>query len=211
MSTDHIPMRMSSHSELTSQARTSLTNKWGVAVLTTFVFYLISMGAAIIPLGGMIVGGPLTLGLAAFALNIAKGEHAEVGHLFTSSDRWLFALATYLLYMLAIIVGFILLIIPGIIAAIGLSQSFYILAENKEMDPVKALQESWKLMDGHKWDYFVFGLRFIPWALLCLLTLGIGILWLVPYMQVSFAKYYMELRGGEDEDEFDPLDHLIEY
>jgi uncharacterized membrane protein len=53
------------------------------------------------------------------------------------------------------------------------------------------------MMDGYKWKYFCLGLRFIGWALLCVLTLGIGFLWLSPYIQVSYAKFYEDLKKNK--------------
>ena len=49
-------------------------------------------------------------------------------------------------------------------------------------------------MDGYKLQYFFLGLSFIGWMLLCLLTLGIGFLWLIPYIQVTYAKFYLNLK-----------------
>ena len=50
-------------------------------------------------------------------------------------------------------------------------------------------------MYGHKWKFFCLGLRFIGWILLCCLTFGIGMFWLAPYMQVSAAKFYEDVKG----------------
>ena len=60
-----------------------------------------------------------------------------------------------------------------------------------------ALRKSKEMMDGYKWKYFCLGLRFIGWALLCVLTLGIGILWLSPYVQVSYAKFYEDVKNNQ--------------
>jgi len=51
-------------------------------------------------------------------------------------------------------------------------------------------------MDGYKWKYFCLGLRLLGWALLCVLTLGIGFLWLIPYAQVSVAKFYDDVKAN---------------
>jgi uncharacterized membrane protein len=50
-------------------------------------------------------------------------------------------------------------------------------------------------MDGNKWKYFCLCCRFIGWALLCILTLGIGFLWLFPYIYVSMAKFYDDVKA----------------
>ena len=59
-----------------------------------------------------------------------------------------------------------------------------------------AIDKSKKMMDGYKWKYFCLVLRFLGWALLCILTLGIGFLWLIPYMQVSMAKFYDDVKAN---------------
>ena len=48
-------------------------------------------------------------------------------------------------------------------------------------------------MDGRRFDFFVLGLSFIGWAILASLTLGIGYLWLIPYMQVTEIKFYEDV------------------
>ena len=68
------------------------------------------------------------------------------------------------------------------------------------------------MMKGHKMDFFILGLRFLPWAILCLFTLGIGFLWLGPYMQVTYAKFYDRLRLADDPlaDVDDISKHLVD-
>jgi uncharacterized membrane protein len=63
--------------------------------------------------------------------------------------------------VLAIIIGFILLVVPGIIVAFGLSQTFFILADDKEIGAVDALKASWEMMKGNKVKFFVLSLSFI--------------------------------------------------
>ena len=55
---------------------------------------------------------------------------------------------------------------------------------------MEVLRESKEMMHGNKMDLFLLHLSFIGWALLCVLTLGIGNLWLVPYMNASYASFY---------------------
>ena len=68
--------------------------------------------------------------------------------------------------------------------------TFFIIAEDSSISAIDALKKSRKMMDGHKMDYFFLSLRFLGLAILCLLTLGIGFLWLIPYMYVTNAKFY---------------------
>jgi uncharacterized membrane protein len=92
----------------------------------------------------------------------------------------------------------LLLIIPGIIAALSYAMAFYILADDKEktVKAMEAIDKSKVMMYGYNWKLFCLGLRFFLLSLLCILTLGIGFLWLMPYMQVSLAKFYDDVKAN---------------
>jgi len=197
-----------SQPELMERAKSSLTGKWGMAAGAAFVYMLISAGSGIIPLGSLIVSGPLALGFAMFSLKLARGQHAELSNIFDGFNHFLNAFVTFLLSSLIIVAGFICLFVPGIIAALGLSQVYFLLADNPEMSATDVIKESWELMKGHKGDYFVLGLRFIPWIFLCILTLGIGLFWLLPYMQVTFANFHDSINPNQNNED-DILDHLV--
>ena len=50
------------------------------------------------------------------------------------------------------------------------------------------------MMKGHKGELFVLGLSFIPWILLGCITLGIAFFWVGPYMCLTYANFYEELK-----------------
>jgi uncharacterized membrane protein len=95
-----------------------------------------------------------------------------------------------------IILWTLLLIIPGIIMSLAYSMTFYILADNPDINPIDAIRKSREMMYGYKWKIFCLNLRFIGWGFLCIFTMGIGLLWLLPYMSVSFAKFYEEAKAN---------------
>lgn len=202
------------NAELAKDALASLKGKWGLAVGTFLVYSLIigilSNGNNVYmnSFGGgygltaslnillIVIGGPLTLGVVKFSLNMSRGLDVSFEQLFDGFNNFGKAILTYLLVILSVIIGMIFFIIPGIILSLMFSQAFFILSENKDISAVDALKESARMMKGYKTKYFGLGLRFIPWALLCVLTLGIGFLWLVPYMYVSFAKFYDDIKAN---------------
>lgn len=98
-----------------------------------------------------------------------------------------------LLIALKVFAWSLLFVIPGIIAAYRYSMATYIMAENPTITPTEAIERSKALMDGRKGDLFCLDLSFIGWALLTVLTAGIGALWLTPYMAVSRAAFYRSL------------------
>lgn len=185
---------------LMQMAKESLKGKWGLAIGTFVVYMLLVGGSQLIPIAGfiapLIIIGPLTLGLTVFSLSISRNQDAKLEQIFQGFKNFGNALGAYLLMCLFTFLWMLLLIIPGIIAAISYSMTFYILAEDNSIGPMEAINKSKKMMAGYKWKYFCLGLRFIGWALLCILTLGIGFLWLMPYIQVSIAKFYDDVKAN---------------
>jgi uncharacterized membrane protein len=181
-------------------ARESLKGKWGIAIGTLVVYLLIVVALQIIPVVGPIVSllitGPLAIGLAIFSLSISRNQDTKLEQIFQGFNNFGTALGAYLLMVLFIILWMLLLIIPGIIASISYSMTFYILADDNSISAMDAIKKSKKMMYGYKWKYFCLGLRFFGWALLCILTLGIGFLWLMPYIQVSMAKFYDDIKAN---------------
>lgn len=50
------------------------------------------------------------------------------------------------------------------------------------------------MMYGHKAEYFVLQLSFIGWYLLAVITLGIASFWVNPYVKITNANYYLQLK-----------------
>jgi len=190
------------NSVLMQEARKSLENKWGLAIGTFFILALISGLLSLIPfigsLGSLIITGPLYLGAAIFSLAIARDEEANTNQLFKGFDNFGNALAAYLLMALFVFLWLLLLIIPGIIAAISYSMTFFIMADDPSISSMDAIDKSKKMMYGYKAKYFFLGFRFLGWILLSILTLGIGLLWVVPYMNISYAKFYEDIKANQD-------------
>ena len=110
--------------------------------------------------------------------------------------NWIISLFVSFMVGLNTLIGSILLIIPGIIAAIGLTFYAYVVADNPELDVTNALRKCWEITLGFKMDLFVFYLSFIGWAILAVFTFGIGVLWLVPYMQFATIAFYKDSLGA---------------
>ena len=186
------------NAELMARARAKLAGLWGLAIGVVVVYYLIAMAASFVPILSsivpLIITGPFSVGLAIFFLAIVRGTQPQFGMLFEGFKPFGTALAAYLLMTIFILLWCLLLIVPGIIAAFSYSMTFYIIADNPEIGPLEAIRKSKEMMRGMKWKYFCLSFRFIGWSLLCLLTLCIGYLWLMPYMMTSMAEFYEDLK-----------------
>lgn len=89
----------------------------------------------------------------------------------------------------------LLFIVPGIIKGLAYSLTPFIVKDNPQLSPNQAINLSMKMMKGHKFDLFYLYLSFIGWILLAMLTLGIGLLWVIPYMQTSMAAFYLDVKN----------------
>lgn len=97
-----------------------------------------------------------------------------------------------------ILVMIIFVALLAIILAILLFPLPYLMAE-EDCGIWEAVKKSFSIMNGHRWKLFVMGLSFLGWIVLSLLTLGIGLLWLLPYIQVTLRIYYLSITGRENE------------
>lgn len=144
-------------------------------------------------IAAFIVGGTVRLGYCKYLLKLHDGDEGEVKDLFSEFDRFGEGFVLNLLTSLYIFLWTLLFIIPGIVAAYRYAMAPFILLENPGMKPREAIAASKEMMDGHKGELFILDLSFIGWGFLNLLTLGIGSLWLNPYMNASYAAFYRQI------------------
>lgn len=193
---------LTTNRDLMAQARQSLKGRWGLAVGGNVIYLILSMMIGAIPkvgwIGNLIIGGPLFVGWAAFFLSLSRKEEARLSQLFDGFNQFVNSLIAYLLVTLFIFLWTLLLIVPGIVAALSYSQTFFLLVENPTMEGLEALRQSKALMKGNRLKLFYLFCRFLGWCLLGLLTFGIGFLWIMPYMQTSLAGFYDDLKGGSE-------------
>ena len=102
---------------------------------------------------------------------------------------------TQFLRMLYEFLWSLLLVIPGIIKSYQYRMVPYILAENPSISAKRAFAMSKKMTDGEKWKMFVLDLSFIGWKLLGVLACGIGVYFVEPYLQATYAELYEAMRA----------------
>jgi uncharacterized membrane protein len=136
-----------------------------------------------------ILGVLTTIGAITFSLrahdNIAT---VELGDLWNPQPFWRF-LGAHILLAIAVAIGFILLVVPGVILAVGLGFVPYLVVD-RGARVVESLKESWRITKGYKWQLFLFGLALVGINLLGLIALGIGILVSVPLSWLAAAHAY---------------------
>jgi len=188
------------NSELRKSSRQQLKGNWGGPILACLLYTVIVAAVAFIPLAGAIIttiiAGPFVLGIMIYFLSFVRGQQPKVDIIFSGFKTFGKALGLYLLMNLYILLWTLLLIVPGIIMSFAYSQAFLILADNPDMKVTEALRASKAMMKGYKMKFFLLGLSFIGWCLLGALTLGIGYLWLIPYMEAAYVNFYEDIKNA---------------
>ena len=200
------------YSEYRQMAWKSLEGKWGAAALMMLVYmacaWVISMICGsqaswrLIFLVLNLALLPMAYVITVAFLNVAKGQDvAKIPALFEPYKTKETCLRYFLVEFwvaLFVFLWSLLLIIPGIIKAYAYAMTVYIAEENPDMDPREAMKKSEEMMMGHKKELFVLDLTFIGWFLLSMLTFGILLLFVQPYLYTAHAHFYLSLKPQEE-------------
>lgn len=188
------------NSELRAEARVALQGKWIMAALAAVIFSAVIGGLSAIPILGIFIvllTLPIIYGFAIVMLNVFKGGDVDFGVLFEGFQDYGRILGTKFLQGVYTFLWSLLLFIPGVIKHYSYAMTDYILKEEPEMRNNAAIERSMAMMDGYKMKLFMLDLSFIGWAILCLFTFGIGYFFLQPYIQVSHAAFYNDLKAQQ--------------
>ena len=140
------------------------------------------------------IGSVVSIGYCRFNMDLIDGIRPSIGTLFSAFGQIKTAIAVRLLTGVLVGIGYIFLIVPGIILSYSYSMATFIMADNPYLTTTEVLRESRMLMKGNKLRLFCLHLSFIGYILLCILTLGIGFIWLTPYMNATYAVFYRQIK-----------------
>ena len=220
---------MKQNSEYRAQARAALEGRWTEAVLMFLILIIVAFAFSA-PLGfvsrvfatrmpwlaesmsgcsllvSVLIIMPLGYGLSNALLSFLRSNEEGTSGL---SEMWQFFRRDYsrsvpallLVVVFSTLLGIVTLGIGTIILSYAYSMVPYLLRDYPELSAREALRTSSQMMKGHKWDLFVLDLSFIGWILLGIMTAGIGLLWVAPYMDTTHAAFYEDLKNDCIEEE----------
>ena len=211
-------MDMKSNQYYKNEALSALRGNWANALVATIIFIALALffssndainsyyqRVVINPFIGyslsfvsLFVLLPLAVGYSnSMRVLLETGDNRLTNNSFSLGfGNWLHVVWGMILSTIYIFLWTLLLIIPGIIKSYSYALTPYILVEHPEMSANEAIEESMRLMDGHKFDLFYLQLSFIGWAILSILSLGLGVFWLIPYQMTSQAAFYRDIKNG---------------
>ena len=143
-------------------------------------------------------GYPLLYGINYFAfLRFSRTGELKVESIFGlfNSTHYLKTVCVALLTAIYTFLWTLLLIVPGIIKGLSYFLAPYILVDNPELNAEQAICRSMEMMKGHKMDLFLITLGYVGLGILSMFLLFIPMLWLMPYYQTVYAKFYEEIKA----------------
>jgi uncharacterized membrane protein len=132
---------------------------------------------------------PIDYGISFANLKAAREDKLEVKDMFDVFKNYVNAVLANLLAAAIIVIGLVLLIVPGIIFACKLAFTPYLVVDRK-MEAIEAVKESWRMTRGYAWKVFFIGLLAVPIALAGLICFGVGIIFALMWIRLAFASLY---------------------
>ncbi len=173
----------------------AMTNNADPAQVSRSIMVGVELAAAVSIAYAIFVLVPMSVGLLRYFILSARGRSADVNELgYVFKNGLMNVAGTKVKKGIFIYLWTLLLVVPGIIKSYSYLMIDYMLAENPNMPSSRAFEISKAAMDGYKGKAFLLELSFIGWVLLCLLTAGIGFLFLDPYIQAAQTQLYFDIK-----------------
>lgn len=122
------------------------------------------------------------------ALFLGPGRYLTQNFLNTRDSKWMVPA------LLATAIG-TCIYIP---ISLGISLSFFLMLDFPGNSGKETLQYCWRIMRGNRKRLFLLELSFLPPMFLCILSIGIGFLWLGPYMQMTYTYFFLDLMNPRE-------------
>lgn len=188
-------MNFRSASETRRLARKSLEGHYWQIFLACLISNLILSATTF---ASLLLSGALAIGLSTTILRMIRLRKSDdISLLFSGFNDFGRSLVMGILYTLKIFLWGLLFIIPGIVRSYSLAMTSHIAFDRPELSASEILVSSTNMMRGHKSRLFCLHSSFIGWFILSILTLGIGLFFLLPYIKTSTAIFYEELRESQ--------------
>lgn len=135
------------------------------------------------------------LGWIVISLKIIRGESPKIGDLFSQWRRYGAGLLASLIVSVLFMIGFVLLIIPGIIVGLTCLLTLWYIVD-QDMGAVQAIKASYAATRGSWCQIFLFGLVCMGMGFATMCTCGLGVLVLLPWLSLASAHIYLALSGA---------------
>lgn len=186
--------------EIRSTARDLLSAYWKEAVQVTMVFY--GLAAILLwllkdhpylPLGVLLLMGTLAIAAKQFFLLLARENDVSFRDALDGLKHCESGFFSSIQVTVSTIFWLALFIVPGVVKAYSYRMTQRVLVDNPRLSVGEAIKESKLIMQGNRFELFKLDLSFSLWFILSMASLGIGFLFLIPYMETSYALFYNDI------------------
>lgn len=217
---------LKTNSELKELAKQQLTGKWGKSALLTLIYFVIGIlpgqllfskfnfSSITTSLVDIVLIAPVTIGIAICYLKLIREKNFNMVDIFNGFQYYITVVVVYgiidSMNILGILISNIITVnvvteqfltlvfgILSIFLYLVFSMVYYIIIDDPQIGVIGALTNSKKLIQGQIGRLFLLQLSFLGWILLTILSLGIGMLWVLPYIEVTTANLYLDLKNRE--------------
>ncbi len=143
----------------------------------------------------LVVGTLIEIGLVTFMLHAAREPETTTLHALWNPQPFFRYLAAQIVVAVTVLLGFVLLIVPGIIAALAFMFTPYLIID-KDLAPFEAMRRSARITKGHRWPLFLFMCALILINILGVVALFVGLLVTVPLSMLAVARVYHALESA---------------
>ncbi len=143
----------------------------------------------------------ILLGMGMTLILIRVYDNVDTGYrdFFEPIPAFVSYIVATILTTIIISLGFLLLVIPGIVASIALMFVPYLIID-RNMGPIEAIKESVNLSKGHMWNLLILGLFIIAFNIVGALALGIGLIVTIPVSALAVVHVYRWLLSPKDDE-----------
>jgi uncharacterized membrane protein len=142
-----------------------------------------------------LLGVFLSIGVIRIGLNLVSGKEASIGMLFSGANKILPMIGAYIIFGAAMVIGLMLLVVPGIYIAMRYGQFFYAIID-KDMGIIESFKYSSSITTNNRMNLFVLALLYVLVALAGFLALCVGIFFAIPVIYMSGVVAYRWLQYG---------------
>jgi len=138
---------------------------------------------------------PIVVGIFFLGINHARGFEINIPSIFDYYGMMVPITITFVLMYVCIMLGFVLLIIPGIYLAIAYSFAYPLLVD-KELGPWEAMELSRKTITKQWFKFFGLTLVSAIFIIVSAIPLGIGLIWSIPTVYIAYGILYQNMFDG---------------
>jgi len=217
---------LKTNGELKELAKQQLSGSWGKSALLTLIYFVVGIlpgqlllsklkfSSLTIALIDIVLITPVTIGIAFCYLRLIREKKFNVKDILNGFKYFITGVVVYVIIdsmnIMSVLVSNIITVnvvttqflslvfgLVSIFLYLIFSMVYYIIVDDPQIGVIGALTGSRKLMQGQIGRLFCLQLSFLGWILLTILSVGIGLLWVFPYIEVTTANLYLDLKNRE--------------